>query len=136
MFIGDPVRGMREELTSLGITELKTPEDVSRLLPGDDTTLVVVNSVCGCAGGTARPAVAMALKNSKRPTRLFTVFAGQDREATAAAREHFVGQEPSSPSFTLLKGGKVVANIPREMIQGRSPEAVAKDLAAAFDAHC
>lgn len=136
MFIGDPVKGMREELTSLGITELRTAEDVAKALPGQDSILVVVNSVCGCAGGTARPAAALALKNAKRPAKLYTVFAGQDKEATAAAREFFAGYPPSSPSFTLLKGGKVVAMIPREMIQGRPPEAVAKDLAAAFDAHC
>lgn len=137
MFSSDPVKSMREELTELGIQELTTPEQVSAALGQETaTTLVVVNSVCGCAGGVARPAIAQALRHAKIPEKLYTVFAGQDHDATAKARSYFVGQEPSSPSFTLLKGGKVVSTIPRERIQGRSPDAVAKDLIAAFEANC
>lgn len=130
------LRPMRDELTRVGIEELKTAEDVDRALTGEGTTLVVVNSVCGCAARNARPAVAMALTHPTRPDRATTVFAGQDLEATARARSHFHGYAPSSPSIALLRDGEVVHMLERHQIEGRDADVIAQDLTEAFDRYC
>src|SRR5438477_9892328 len=128
---------MREELTRLGFQETRTPDEVDRVLgEKKGTVLVVVNSVCGCAAGMARPAVAMALQHDVKPDRMITVFAGNDTAATARAREYFVGYRPSSPSIALLRDGEVVKMIERWNIEGREPKDVAKDLVSAFDQYC
>lgn len=129
---------MREELTKSGFKELTTAEDVEQFMENTTgTTLVVVNSVCGCAAGLARPAVTQAVLNSeKKPDQYVTVFAGQDKEATAKMREYFVGYEPSSPSIALLNDKKVVHFIPRHDIEGASIEAVMNNLLTAFDKYC
>ena len=128
---------MRQELTRLGVEELRTAADVDATLkdaPG--TALVVVNSVCGCAARNARPAVARALQHARKPDRVTTVFAGQDREATERARSLFTGYAPSSPSIGLLKDGRIVFMLERYQIEGRSADEIARDLTAAFDKHC
>jgi putative YphP/YqiW family bacilliredoxin len=128
---------MREELTRLGIEELRTPEEVDQALknhPG--TTLVVVNSICGCAAGRMRPAVRMALQNSILPDRAFSVFAGQDKEATDRARSFFTGQPPSSPSIAILRDGQLAYLMPRRDIESREAPAIAADLKAALDRFC
>lgn len=133
------IQPMRDELTRLGIKELRTPEEVDEALKGEGakgSTLVVVNSVCGCAAGLARPAVGVALKNDKTPDHLYTVFAGQDREATERARTYFEGQPPSSPSFALLKDGKLVHMVHRHEIENASLEEIAEKLTSAFDQYC
>jgi putative YphP/YqiW family bacilliredoxin len=129
---------MRDELTGIGFQELKTPAEVDAVLaPKQGTALVFVNSVCGCAAGMARPGMAQALaRSSARPDRLVTVFAGQDREATARAREYFAQVAPSSPSIALLKDGVPVAFIARHQIEGRTAEAVAAQIAQAIESHC
>jgi putative YphP/YqiW family bacilliredoxin len=131
------VAPMRQDLTRLGVQELRTPDDVQQAL--DDTsepTLLVVNSICGCAARMARPAVAMALQNDRKPVKLTTVFAGQDVEATQAARGYIHGYPPSSPSIALLKDGDVAFMLERHQIEGRSAEAIAQDLVNAFNQHC
>jgi putative YphP/YqiW family bacilliredoxin len=130
------VRPMREELTRLGVEELREPGEVESALTAGGTTLVVVNSVCGCAARNARPAVAMALQHDRRPSRATTVFAGQDVEATARAREFFHGYPPSSPSIALVKDGEVVYMMERHRIEGRDADQIAADLTDAFDRHC
>ena len=131
------VAPMRQELTRLGFEELRTPEAVdAKLAQPDATTLVVVNSVCGCAARNARPAVATALRHTVRPDALTTVFAGQDTAATQRARSHFVGYAPSSPSIALIKDGKLVFMLERYQIEGRTSDDIARDLTAAFDKHC
>jgi putative YphP/YqiW family bacilliredoxin len=131
------VTPMREELTQLGVRELRTPEEVDAVLrDARGTTLVVVNSICGCAARNARPAVARALESAKRPDRLTTVFAGQDADATARAREYFAPYPPSSPQIALLKEGAVAFMLERRQIEGRGAEEIAKDLIAAFERHC
>jgi putative YphP/YqiW family bacilliredoxin len=131
------VTPMRQELTRLGIEEMRTPADVdAKLKDTDGTTLVVVNSVCGCAARNARPAVAAALRSDVKPDHLTTVFAGQDTEATARARSYFTGYAPSSPQIGLLKNGKLVFMLERFQIEGRSADDIAKDLAGAFEKHC
>ena len=131
------VQPMREELTVLGIRELLTAEEVEGYMAETSgTTLLVVNSVCGCAAGMARPGVRMALAHDKKPDRIATVFAGQDLEATAKARSYFGDLPPSSPSMTLFKDGKVVEFLPRHRIEGREPMDVAGDLIKAFEEHC
>jgi putative YphP/YqiW family bacilliredoxin len=131
------VTPMRQELTRLGVEEMRTPEEVDERLRGSKgTTLVVVNSVCGCAARNARPAVARALQHGARPDALTTVFAGQDAEATARARGYFAGYPPSSPQIALLKEGRVVYMLERHQIEGRSAEEIARDLTGAFDKHC
>jgi putative YphP/YqiW family bacilliredoxin len=131
------VRPMREELTSIGVKELRTPAEVDAFFAEKGgTALLVVNSVCGCAAGGARPAVRLALGHPRRPDRVATVFAGQDVEAAARARSHFGDIPPSSPSLALLKDGRVVEFVPRHRIEGRDPRAIAADLAAVFDKHC
>lgn len=130
------IRPMRDELTRLGVDELKTAADVDAALSQSGTTLVVVNSVCGCAARNARPAVALALRHANLPDRTVTVFAGQDLEATARARDHFIGYPPSSPSLGLLKDGELVYMIERHGIEGRDADEIADDLAQAFDRYC
>jgi putative YphP/YqiW family bacilliredoxin len=128
---------MREELTRLGIAEMRTADAVDDTLKNArGTTLVVVNSICGCAARTARPAVAAALNHDKRPDTLTTVFAGQDLEATSRARSYFTGYQPSSPQIALLRDGQIVYMLERNQIEGRSADAIASDLVAAFDEHC
>lgn len=137
MQFGFDVSWMREELTDLGVQELTTPEEVDRALANQSgTALVIVNSVCGCAAGNARPAVRLATKNEHLPDSLFTVFAGQDKEATEKARGYFSEFPPSSPSFAFFKDGDVKAVIPRHRIEGRTAEDVANDLKMIFDAFC
>lgn len=131
------VTPMREELTRLGITEMRTTEAVDATLKdARGTTLVVVNSICGCAARNARPAVAAALRNAKRPDTLTTVFAGQDLEATTRARSYFTGYQPSSPQIALFRDGQLVYMLERNQIEGRSADTIASDLVAAFDANC
>jgi len=132
------VRPMREELTRLGVKELRTIEDVDAVFANPTgTQLVFVNSVCGCAAGGARPALAMALAASKvRPDELYSVFAGQDLDATARMRSYFADYEPSSPSIALLKDGEVVHFIHRYMIEGRHPQQLAADLVTALETWC
>ena len=131
------VAPMRQELTRLGIQETRTAQDVDAVLgEKKGTVLVVVNSVCGCAAGMARPAVAMALEHSTLPDKMITVFAGNDREATQRAREYFVGFRPSSPSIALMKDGQVVKMFERWQIEGREAHDIASELTAAFDEHC
>ncbi|WP_054950912.1 BrxA/BrxB family bacilliredoxin [Numidum massiliense] len=136
-YMDDIVKPMREELTSIGFKELLTPEDVVETLENNKgTTVVFVNSVCGCAGGLARPAMAYSLKHDVTPDHLVTVFAGQDKEATAKAREYFTGYPPSSPSIALLKDGHIQWMLPREQIEGRDGHAIVADLTAAYDKYC
>jgi len=133
----DMVQPMRDDLTRLGIEELRTPEEVEAKLPGaKGTSLVVINSVCGCAAGQCRPGVAQALQHEVTPDNLYTVFAGQDKEATAQAREYFAPYPPSSPSIALLKDGELVHFIERHQIENRSAADIAADLAGAFDRFC
>ncbi len=128
---------MREELTRLGVQELRTADAVDALLQDHKgTALVVVNSVCGCAARNARPAIGMALANAVKPGVSTTVFAGQDREATDRARSYFTGYSPSSPSIALMKDGDVVFMLERYQIEGRSAAEIAQDLAGAFDQYC
>lgn len=130
------VQPMREELTSLGIQELRTAEAVDAALAKPGTTMVVVNSVCGCAAGGARPGVALAMKHGTLPDNIVTVFAGQDTDATERARSFFTGVPPSSPSVAILRDGQLVAFLPRHHIEGRSPEMIAASLTSAFDEIC
>lgn len=128
---------MRQELTKLGVEEMRAPEEVdAKLKDAAGTTLLVVNSMCGCAARNARPAVASALLNAIKPDRLTTVFAGQDIEATARARAYLTGYAPSSPSIALLKDGKPVFMLERFQIEGRSADEISKDLVGAFDRFC
>lgn len=137
MYDPEMVRPMREELTRLGFQELRTTEEVDAALQKERApTLVVVNSVCGCAARNARPAAALAIQHQKRPARLLTVFAGQDTDATARARSYFTGYAPSSPQIALLKDGQVVFMLERRNIEGRNARDIAADLVAAFDRHC
>ena len=132
------VKPMREELTNAGFNELRTPEEVDEFIEkATGTSLVFVNSVCGCAAGLARPAAVKALQHSdKKPDHLVTVFAGQDKEATAQMREYFEGYEPSSPSMALLKGKEVVHFIPREDIEDEDVEAIIDNLLQALNENC
>ena len=128
---------MREELTRMGVQELRTAEEVDRAIvnqPG--TTMVVVNSICGCAAGRMRPAVRIALQNSARPEKMFTVFAGQDTEATERARSYFTGYPSSSPSIALLRDGKLIHMIQRSDIEHREAADIAAELKKAFDKFC
>jgi putative YphP/YqiW family bacilliredoxin len=137
MYPEEFVQPMREELTRLGFLELRSPEDVDALLGREKrSVLVVVNSICGCAAGKARPGVALALEHRARPEVLATVFAGQDRDATERARSYFTGYPPSSPSIALLREGKLVFMLERSNIEGRDPFSIAEDLKEAFDRFC
>ena len=128
---------MREELTKLGVEELRTAEQVDREIasrPG--TAMVVVNSICGCAAGRMRPAVRAALQNPNRPEKVFSVFAGQDREATDRARSYFTGYQPSSPSIALLRDGKLIHMLQRSDIEHRESLDIATELKRVFDQYC
>jgi putative YphP/YqiW family bacilliredoxin len=131
------VEPMREEMRRMGAKELTTVTEVDAAL-GDPkgTTLVFVNSVCGCAAGNARPALKLSLDHAVKPAEVVTVFAGQDTDATARARQYFGEYAPSSPSMALLRDGEVVHFVHRHQIEGRSPQAIAADLTAAYDKHC
>lgn len=131
------VTPMRIELTQIGVEEMRTPQEVdARLKDTHGTTLVVVNSICGCAARNARPAVAKAIQHEARPDQLTTVFAGQDVEAVQRARSYFTGYAPSSPQIALMKDGQVVYMLERHQIEGRTAEDIAKDLTRAFDKYC
>lgn len=131
------VTPMRQELTRLGIEELRTAADVdAKLQTQQGTTLVVVNSVCGCAARNARPAVATALRHAAKPDHLYTVFAGQDVDATRQARGYFTGYAPSSPQIGMFKDGKMVFMLERHQIEGRTADMIAADLVRAFDTYC
>ena len=128
---------MRRELTQLGVEELRTPADVDGAVRDTRGVLmIVVNSVCGCAAGKARPGVALALRHGVTPDRVATVFAGADVEATARARAYFTGQMPSSPSIALLREGELVYMLPRQAIENRNADEIARELTAAFDRFC
>ncbi|MET0623803.1 MAG: BrxA/BrxB family bacilliredoxin [Pyrinomonadaceae bacterium] len=131
------IKPMREDLTRAGIEETRTPEEVERAIgETKGTLLVVVNSVCGCAAGKARPGLAMALQNEAKPDRTITVFAGADIEATAKAREHFAPYPPSSPQIGLFKDGQLVFMLERHQIENRFAEQIAQELTQAFDRYC
>lgn len=136
MYPAEMVAPMKEELTSVGFDELLTPEKVDEAITAEGSTLVMVNSVCGCAAANARPAVIMASKHDKTPSRLTTVFAGVDTEAVAQARKHMLPYPPSSPSIALFKDGKLVHFIERHHIEGRPAEMIAENLTSAFDEFC
>jgi len=131
------IRPMREELTRIGVEELRTPEAVQNTLEDSKgTVMVVVNSICGCAAGKARPGIARALQHSVRPDKVGTVFAGADIEATEKARSYFTGYEPSSPSIALLRDGELVYMMERRQIEGKDASQVASELIEAFDKYC
>jgi len=131
------VTPMRHELTELGVEEMRTAQEVdAKLRDAPGTTLVVVNSVCGCAARNARPAVAKAIQHGNKPDMLTTVFAGQDVDAVQRARSYFTGYAPSSPQIALLKDGKLVYMLERHQIEGRSADDIAQDLTTAFDRYC
>jgi len=137
MFPDIMVQGMRDELTRVGFRELRTPEEVDAALKNEKrTALVVVNSVCGCAAGRARPAVARAVANAARPEMLLTVFAGQDREATERARIYFEGNPPTSPAIAILRDGKLVYLMQRYIIEQATAQQIARELIRAFDELC
>jgi putative YphP/YqiW family bacilliredoxin len=130
------VAPMREELTRLGVQELRTAAEVDQALKRPGTVMVVVNSICGCAAGKARPGIALALEHPVKPDVVTSVFAGADLEATARAREYFPGYPPSSPSVALLRDGQLVWMLERRQIESQSAEAIASQLTAAFDEYC
>jgi len=131
------VAPMREELTRLGVQELRTPEDVDRAVrETSGTVMIIVNSVCGCAAGKARPGIALAMQSDTRPQFAGTVFAGADVEATERARGYFTGYPPSSPSVALLRDGKLVYMLERRQIENQSAQDIARSLVAAFEKHC
>jgi putative YphP/YqiW family bacilliredoxin len=127
---------MREELTRAGVQELRTAADVDRATTAPGTTMIVVNSVCGCAAGRMRPAVRLAMQHGTRPDHVYSVFAGQDKDATERARSFFTGYPPSSPSIAILRDGKLVYMLQRHQIETREAQAIAADLTNAFDALC
>jgi bacilliredoxin len=127
---------MREELTRLGVQELRTAAAVDEAVKSPGTVMIVVNSVCGCAAGKARPAIALALEHSVKPDLVATVFAGADTEATERARQHFAGYPPSSPSVAILKDGTLVYMMERHQIESRSAGLIAGDLIGAFEKYC
>lgn len=136
MYPPEIVIPMKQDITSAGVEELLTPEEVDSAIKADGTTLVFINSVCGCAAGNARPAVKMALQNEKTPTKATTVFAGFDKDAVAQARQHMAPYPPSSPSIALFKNGNLVHFIERHHIEGRPAEMIAENLKGAFDEFC
>ncbi|TLS36396.1 BrxA/BrxB family bacilliredoxin [Pseudalkalibacillus caeni] len=136
LFMNDVVATARKEISEAGYQELKTPEEVDEVMKKEGTSLVMVNSVCGCAGGVARPAAKLALDNEKKPEHLVTVFAGQDKEATEQARSYFKGFAPSSPSFALLKDGEIINMIERHEIEASDPQEVSGMLKYLFDKYC
>lgn len=137
MYPAELVNPMKAELTQAGFRELLTPEEVDKTLPQQGTTLLVINSVCGCSAGTARPGVLMSLKtDGKKPQHIVTSFAGFDLDAVKQARTYLTPYPPSSPSIALLKDGQVVHMIERHMIEGRSAEMIAANLQQAYEAYC
>ena len=136
MYPPELVRPMREDLTKEGFAELHTAQEVEQAIQQKGTTLVVVNSVCGCAAANARPGAKMSLQNSKKPDQLVTVFAGVDREATDAARAQMMPFQPSSPSMALFKDGELVHMLERHHIEGRPAEIIAENLMDAYNQHC
>jgi len=136
MYPPELVKPMRDELENAGFTSLHTTQDVEVALQKEGTTLVVVNSVCGCAAGTARPGAVVSLQFDKTPTNLVTVFAGVDSDATTKAREYMIPFPPSSPSIALFKNGALVHMLERHHIEGRPAEVIASNLAAAYDEYC
>lgn len=127
---------MREELTKAGVQELRTAAEVDRAVTAPGTTMIIVNSVCGCAAGRMRPAVRLAMQHGTRPDHVYSVFAGQDKDATERARSFFTGYPPSSPSIAILRDGKLVYMMQRHQIETREAHAIAADLTNAFDALC
>ncbi|KSU63574.1 hypothetical protein AS034_04805 [[Bacillus] enclensis] len=136
LFMNDIVRQARQEMEASGYSQLTSEEEVEQAFTKPGTTLVMINSVCGCAGGIARPAAAHAIHYDKRPDQLVTVFAGQDKEATAKARSYFTGYPPSSPSFALLKDGELLTMVERHEIEGHDPMSVVNKLQSYFDEYC
>ena len=136
MYPEEIVKSMKEELTNIGFNELLTRDDVNIALEKPGTTLIVVNSICGCAAANARPGVHLSLQNNKKPDNLVTVFAGVDTEATNSAREMMIPFPPSSPSIALFKNGTLVHMIERHHIEGRPAELIAENLKEAYNSHC
>ncbi|MCR2820329.1 BrxA/BrxB family bacilliredoxin [Lederbergia panacisoli] len=136
LYMNDVVKQAREDMERAGYAQLTTPEEVEAALEQKGTTLVMVNSVCGCAGGIARPAAAHSVHFDKRPDHLVTVFAGQDKDATAKARSYFTDYPPSSPSFALLKDGKLCTMVERHEIEGHDPMSVVNKLQQYFEQYC
>ncbi|APY11094.1 hypothetical protein BWZ22_07490 [Seonamhaeicola sp. S2-3] len=136
MYPAELVKPMREDLTSVGFEELHTPEAVETALAKEGTTLVVVNSVCGCAAANARPGAKMSLQNEKKPDHIVTVFAGVDKEAVNKAREFMIPFPPSSPCMALFKNGELVHMLERHHIEGRPAELIAENLVDAYNEHC
>lgn len=136
MYPAELVKPMREELTDVGFEELQTPEAVDKALEQKGTSLIVINSVCGCAAANARPGVIQALQNDLKPDHLYTAFAGVDREAVEKARAHMVPFPPSSPSMALFKDGELVHMLERHHIEGRPAEMITENLIQAFDDYC
>ncbi len=136
MYPATIVMPMKAELTTIGFEDLTTPDDVTAAINSKGTVLVVVNSVCGCAAGAARPGVKLSVAGAKRPDRITTVFAGFDTEAVAEARKHFAPYPPSSPAIALFKDGKLVHFVERHHIEGRSAQMIADNLKMAFDEFC
>jgi len=135
--MGPDTSWMREELTEIGVKELKTPDEVDQVFKDQKgTMLLVINSVCGCAAGNARPGLKLAKGHTRQPDIIYTVFAGQDKEATSRAREYFSDYPPSSPAFAFFKDGEIKAMIPRHRIEGRTAQEVADDLVMIFDTFC
>lgn len=131
------VQPMRDELVQMGVKELRTSAEVDEFMRDQSgTAMIVVNSICGCAAGAARPAVGLALKSAKKPARVATVFAGQDREATERARSYITGYPPSSPSVALFRDGQLVHMVPRHDIEGHTAEQIAQNLRQAFEQFC
>ena len=131
------IQPMREDLTRLGVEETRTPEQVDDLIKNTDgTVMMVVNSVCGCAAGKARPGIALALQHEVKPDKIATVFAGADIDATDKARSYFTGYSPSSPSIGILKNGELVFMMERHQIEGKDAYQIAAELTKAFDQHC
>ena len=136
MYPPELIKPMREDLTKIGFKELHTADDVNNALKNEGTTLVIVNSVCGCAAANARPGARMSLQNAKTPDHLVTVFAGVDRDAVDAAREQMMPFPPSSPSMALFKNGELVHMLERHHIEGRQADMIAENLKSAFDEYC
>ena len=130
------VSPMKAELTTAGFTELLNPEDVEQAVKSEGTVLLVVNSVCGCAAGAARPGVRKSLENGKKPTKLTTVSAGYDTDAVNQARKHFVPYPPSSPAIALFKNGELVHFVERHNIEGHNANAISEHLKAVYDEYC
>ena len=136
MYPAELVKPMREDLTKVGFEELQTTEAVDNAIAKEGTTLVVVNSVCGCAAANARPGARMSLENAKRPNHIVTVFAGVDKEAVDAARAHMIPFPPSSPCMALFKNGELVHMLERHHIEGRPAELISENLMDAYNEHC